>query len=267
MTPRPPPTLMEKLTALARIAPKAGVFCDYDGCLSPIVPDPTAAYPIPDAAAVLARLARRFAVVAVVSGRSAADLRARLRAPGVRLLGLYGLEEASDDGIRVAPEAEAARAVVERVTKRLIEVLAPAEGVFIERKGLSVAVHFRRAPEPDVARRRAEPIVHEEAARESAVMMIHGRHVLEVRPRAGGDKGDAAGKLIDAYRLQGALAAGDDIADLALFAGIRKAPLAFHILVESDETPPGMVDTIEHTVGSPARFIGVLNRLAELAGC
>ena len=44
---------------------------DFDGTLSPIVADPVGARPWPGVPALLARLAARFALVAVISGRPA----------------------------------------------------------------------------------------------------------------------------------------------------------------------------------------------------
>src|SRR5205807_10586135 len=48
---------------------RAGVLCDFDGTLSPIVPDPATARPVAGALDALGALADRYAVVAVVSGR------------------------------------------------------------------------------------------------------------------------------------------------------------------------------------------------------
>ena len=71
---------------------------DFDGTLSPIVPDPTGARIVPGAQSALRRLARiaaarpdRLALV-VLSGRAATDVARRVRAGGIRYLGNHGLE-------------------------------------------------------------------------------------------------------------------------------------------------------------------------------
>ena len=65
------------------------------GTLSAIVNDPVAARPLPGVPDLLARLAARFGLVAVVSGRPTAFLAEVLQSPpGVTLVGLYGLERA-----------------------------------------------------------------------------------------------------------------------------------------------------------------------------
>src|SRR5207302_1813588 len=61
--------------------------------LSDIVPRPDLARPRPEASDVLARLARDYAIVAVVSGRPAEEVRSFLGVPGVEVFGLYGLTE------------------------------------------------------------------------------------------------------------------------------------------------------------------------------
>src|SRR5438128_1796911 len=48
---------------------RAAILTDFDGTLAPIVDDPLAARPLPGAVDVLHRLAERFGVVGVVSGR------------------------------------------------------------------------------------------------------------------------------------------------------------------------------------------------------
>ena len=82
-----------------------------------------------------------FALVAVVSGRPTAFLADVLGAPpGVALVGLYGLERALQ-----GPAHDTWAAVIDEV---VAEALATApEGVYVEPKGLTVTLHFRRAPE------------------------------------------------------------------------------------------------------------------------
>ena len=70
---------------------RAAILTDFDGTLAPIVEDPATAHPLPGAADVLERLAKRYAVVGVVSGRPVEYLRSRL-GDGLWLSGVYGLE-------------------------------------------------------------------------------------------------------------------------------------------------------------------------------
>ena len=163
---------------------------DFDGTLSPIVVDPAAARPLDGVPDLLDRLARRFGVVAVVSGRPAGFLVEHLTAgpvagaSRVHLVGLYGMEEAGPDGsVRLADGRHPWLPVV-------AEVADPARGrrpggVLVEVKGAAVTVHWRRVPEAEawVAGQVAE------AAARTGLVRHPGRASVELRPPLGIDKG------------------------------------------------------------------------------
>jgi trehalose 6-phosphate phosphatase len=91
------------------------VFVDFDGTLAPIVDDPAAARPHAQAVDVLAELADRWGVVAVVSGRPASFLAEHLAGSGsTEFLGLYGLERLTGrcPGVETHPSVEVWRAAV-----------------------------------------------------------------------------------------------------------------------------------------------------------
>ena len=70
---------------------RAGVLLDFDGTLSPIVARPELAKIRDGARDAIARLVERLAIVAVISGRTPAELEELVAVPGVVLAGLYGL--------------------------------------------------------------------------------------------------------------------------------------------------------------------------------
>ena len=249
------------LTEFSEAAASGGVFCDFDGCLAPIVPDPTQARAIRGASSMLVRLTRRFAVVAVVSGRSVADLARRLRVPGVRIIGLHGMEELRNGAVWVVPEAEAARDAVELAGSRLEVSLRGIRGAILERKGLALAVHFRRATDPDETERIASPLVVEAAA-EAGLAVVPGRRILEVRPVEGGNKGDAVRRVIDEHDLRAGLFGGDDVGDLPAFAALDGLEVAIRVAVASAESPAALTERADLIVGTPNAFVGLLRRLA-----
>ena len=255
----------EELAALARAAAHGGIFCDFDGCLAPIVADPNTARAVRGARAVLERLAATFQVVAVVSGRSIADLSARVRARGVRLIGLHGMEELRDGAVRALGDADAARARVERAAARIEVDLGKAPGAALERKGLALAVHFRRSPDPIEAERLATPLVHEAAALEG-LSVVPGRRILEVRPKDVGDKGDAIRRIIAEDSLRAGMACGDDVGDLPAFDALIGLETRIRVAVASPEAPPALIEVAEVVVQSPRALVALLKRLAEAAG-
>jgi len=80
----------------------SGLFCDFDGTIAPLVIDPEAAQAAPGAVAALHELSSKMAIVAGISGRSAAFLAERLEMAqyhsSLRAIGLHGLEEWSPEG-------------------------------------------------------------------------------------------------------------------------------------------------------------------------
>ena len=89
----------------------AAVLCDVDGTLAPIVGDPASAAVPEETREALRALARRYALVACVSGRRAVEAR--------RLVGVDELAYAGNHGLELlAPRAEEAivdPALAERV--------------------------------------------------------------------------------------------------------------------------------------------------------
>jgi trehalose 6-phosphate phosphatase len=245
------------------MAARAGIFCDFDGSLAPIVADPSRARAIRGAGRALERLARRYATVAVVSGRPVSFLAKRLHPRKVRLVGLYGIEERIGRNLRVLPEVRAARAAIDRTAERLREELASDDGVFIEHKGLAVSIHFRRARDPRAAMARALPAAERVAREEGLASVTRGRLVLEISPAARVDKGQVVRRVIDEKQLAGALVVGDDIGDLPTFRAVDGLELGIRVAVASDESPPDLIAAADHVIGSPHDLMDLLRSLAD----
>ena len=108
----------------AELATRSGevALClDFDGTLAPIVDDPVRARPLPEVPALLGSLAKRFAAVALISGRPASYLAEHAAAPGVRYLGMYGLQEIRDGRLWVDPRLTAGRDAVVAARAELAE--------------------------------------------------------------------------------------------------------------------------------------------------
>ena len=160
--------LLERLAAEPRLA---ALFFDLDGVLAPIVPRPEDATVPAETRSELERLAGRYALVAVVTGRDGDDARARTGVDGLVYVGSHGLE--------LEPEAEA---WAERLQAFAATVDWP-----LERKRLTVAFHYRSAEDEQEARRTLEAVA--ERAREEGFVARFGRKVLEVLPPLRGRQG------------------------------------------------------------------------------
>src|SRR4051795_10530665 len=133
------PELRAALGRIARV-PQLLVGCDYDGTLAPLVDDPSAAGPLPEAvAAVRALAALPQTVVAVISGRALRDLATLSRLPSeVHLVGSHGSE--FDIGFVHALD-DTARDLHRRLETELERLTGAEAGVYLEVKPASIAVH------------------------------------------------------------------------------------------------------------------------------
>ncbi|MGV9318109.1 trehalose-phosphatase [Streptomyces sp. NPDC003660] len=200
---------------------------DFDGTLAPIVADPDQARAHPGAVPALAALAPKVASVAVVTGRPAGVAVRNggfAGVPGLEhlvVLGHYGAERwDAVTGTVTAPAPHPGIAAVRAELPGVLDRAGAWPGTWIEEKGRAVAVHTRRAENPDAAFDTLRAPLTDLATRHGLIVEP-GRLVLELRP-PGMDKGVA---LLDHLRATGAesvLYAGDDLGDLPAFAALEK---------------------------------------------
>jgi trehalose 6-phosphate phosphatase len=258
------------LQALVADPGSALVAFDYDGTLSAIVADPAKAVPHPDVPAALAALSARVGLVAIVTGRPAAlavDLGGFGSEPGLErlvVLGHYGMErwDASTGQLQGAEPAAGLAVVTDRLPGLLASLdLADAD---VEHKGLSVAVHVRRLPDPVAAFARMEAPLRELAA-ETDLVAEPGRFVVELRP-AGMDKGQALRSLIEETDASVVAFTGDDLGDLAAFDEVdrqRAVGLAGLLVCSGSAEVPTLAERADLVVDGPA---GVATFIRELTG-
>jgi trehalose 6-phosphate phosphatase len=252
---------------LARRAAQVAICLDFDGTIAPIVQDPAAARPLPGVVELLGPLADGYAAVAIVSGRPATYLASHAAAPGVRYLGMYGLEEIVEGRVQVDRRLEAARPAVEAAREELAgDPAVTASGAYLEDKRYAVAVHTRRVADPG---RWAGPIseaAHQVAARHG-LEVVPGKLVWELRPAVPSDKGDAVRKVVASSGARAVLVAGDDLGDLAAFAAAAQLAAeggeALRVAVASAEAPERLLAEADLVVDGPPGLRAFLKRLAD----
>jgi trehalose 6-phosphate phosphatase len=224
--------------------------CDFDGTLAPIVDEPDAARPLPGALTALERLAALPGVaVAVVSGRSVADLRRRTAfPPDFLLVGSHGAE-IGDQGVVGLDDAGAA---LHRELRVALEGMAAEDrGFRLEVKPASLAFHFRMA-DPARGEEITARILRELATR-PGVRLRRGKKVLELLV-APADKGDAVRRLRARTGADAVLYVGDDLTDEDAFAALGEGDLG--VKVGPGETRAA------HRVEDPVAVVGLLELLA-----
>jgi len=183
---------------------------DFDGTLAPIVP-------LPDAAATPASISRRLTVladqlpIAIITGRTVADVCARLGFQPHYVLGSHGAEGWS--GVDMAPAAQLMDPL-----RVFLEARAPELrqlGVRVEDKHLSLALHYRSAPD----REKAMAFIHELLRESTAGLVVFGgKCVVNVVPANAPNKGHALQALVQQTGVDTVVFIGDDLNDEAAFS-------------------------------------------------
>ncbi|MFJ4332027.1 MULTISPECIES: trehalose-phosphatase [unclassified Streptomyces] len=228
-----PPPLPTPVTAAGRAGldalladpGRAVVALDFDGTLAPIVPDPDRARAHPEAVPALAALAPKVAAIAVITGRPAevaVHHGGFAGVPGLDrlvVLGHYGAERwDAATGTLATPAPHPGVAAVRAELPGLLERSGAAQGTWTEDKGHAVAVHTRRAPDPQAAFEALRAPLADLAARHGLIVEP-GRMVLELRP-PGMDKGAALRGYVHSLDAASVLFAGDDLGDLPAYAAV-----------------------------------------------
>jgi len=186
---------------------------DFDGTLAPIVRDPEAAAMRPRTAAMLAKVAKLYPC-AVISGRSRADVMAKVDA--IPLRAIFG-----NHGMEPSPNLRTWRRLAARWHAQLASSLPPIAGVVIENKGVSLAVHYRKARARAAARR----LILIAAAALPGARIVEGKMVVNALPAGAPDKGTALTSLCKRLRCNSAIYVGDDENDEDIFALARRCRL------------------------------------------
>jgi trehalose 6-phosphate phosphatase len=200
---------------------RVALFLDFDGTLVPIRRDPGQCYLSPDTKRLLESiLGSGKSAVTILSGRSLSDLRKRLSVRGAFYAGSHGLE-ISGPGIQfVHKDAHLAKPVLDNILRAIQEQLDGCEGILIENKPYSFAIHYRNAATETVPfmRKLFYSVITREPADAQSFTVMKGKKVLELLPRVSWNKGTAALHIM--RKLDGKylpICVGDDATDETLF--------------------------------------------------
>lgn len=273
----PTPTTTEGEEGLAALLADPGqavIGLDFDGTLAPIVPDPDSARAHPGVVPALARLAPGVRSVVIVTGRPA-EVAVRYGGfagvPGLErltVLGHYGAErwDAADGRVH-APAPHPGVAAVRAELPAFLDRLGAGPGTWVEDKGRALALHTRRAEDPQGTFEALRVPVAELAAG-NGLIVEPGRLVLELRP-PGMDKGVALNDHLRRTDAGPVLYAGDDLGDLAAFGAVEKRRadgLPGVLVCSGSEEVAELAARADLVVDGPAGVVALLDALADALG-
>ncbi len=216
---------------LAR-ARHVALLTDFDGTLAGIRPRPDQVWLERGAQRLLAGLAQRGAVVAVVSGRKLEDVRERVGLSGIWYVGAHGyfLRAPNNRVIGLLNPIEQAR--IRRARRVLSKRLRRLPGILLEAKRATIAVHYRAASASDAEAARG--IVEEFLAKNPGLWLLAGKKVWELLPKSRRriDKWAAVQTILRQERggkLQGSRVVfylGDDTTDERVFENLHGVSVA-----------------------------------------
>ena len=245
--------VMTRDDAIERLSttPRLLVAVDYDGTLAPIVSDPAKAYPDRRSVIALRALADLpHTTVVVISGRALSDLSGFLPGlDGVHMVGSHGSE--FDAGFADQLPAEK-RETLREIRKRLKDIAERYEGVAVEEKPASVALHTRNADDGDGAA--AIDLVEQGPVLLDGVTVKRGKEVIELCV-VETDKGKALQLMRQRSNATTCVFIGDDVTDEDAFRSMHGPDLG--IKVGHGETAASL------RVESPAQVAQFLARLHE----
>lgn len=222
MTLEAPPTSILKSGSL---------FLDFDGTLVNFAKTPEEVRLERALIPILLRLHKLLGGrLAILSGRSLANVRDHLSPLNLAVAGSHGLERAHATA-SVTRETPPAR--LNMAVEFLRKFAADRPGVMIEEKPMSVALHYRAAPAAE-----AECVVAvQNAATTTGLVIQPGNMVLELKP-ACGDKGTALEQFMMEAPFTGSrpIFIGDDLTDEHGFLAARRFGGAGVIVGSRSET-------------------------------
>lgn len=263
------PHLLEHMdAALAGLRGRAvGLVSDFDGTLAELVDAPQDAVVNPDAAAALMRLAGELTLTAVMSGRPAADVQERVGVEGVAYIGNHGAERIVGRAVSVAADAAGDESGDIRRAMAAIRAAVDEPGMVWEDKGFSGTAHYRMvADEADVSAR-LESAVARVLAGSRTLEALWGNKILEIRRRAGANKGVALDALIREWGLTGVIFLGDDTTDADALQMLRRrraegAVAGIGVAVMQHGTPAAVTDNADYQLDGVSEVAEFLQRLA-----
>lgn len=231
-----------------------GLLCvfDFDGTLAPIVEEPQEAS-LPQE--VLQRLSvlSEHVPLAILTGRSVADIRSRIEFEPDYIIGNHGSEGIPGWQLKGDYYRELCQSWKTSLSQALQQEVKFGPGMWVEDKGYSLTVHYRPTQQGEQVKKRLKALFAELVP---DARVIAGKNIFNLLPPNAPHKGTALEKLMEISGAHHAIYVGDDVTDEDAFE-LRR--------------PNIMTIRVEYMAGSAAEFylphwtdiVGLLDELIK----
>lgn len=221
---------------------KIAFFLDYDGTLTPIVSRPELAVISKEMQDTVKKLSQKYTTT-IVSGRMREDVEKLVGIPGLIYAGSHGFDIKGPQISMIEPRAEKTIPLISQIIVRLKKELSDSEGIIIEEKKFSVAVHYRLADEKSVPE--IKTLVQEIIQENKPLRVMEGKKVFEILPSIDWNKGKAVKWVMNALGINwedfSVVYIGDDTTDEDAFRMVSTRGTSILI---SDERIPSTADFV-----------------------
>ena len=202
---------------------KVVFFFDYDGTLTPIVERPDLAKISPEMKEIIQQLSLKYKL-AIVSGRGRRNLQTLVDLPGIFYAGDHGLDIMGPDISMIHPKVKKFLPLIQNISKSLDKSLTHIPGVIVEKKKMSVAIHYRQVSKEDLPGLKL-PLKKILKENRENIRLLKGKKVIEFLPNIEWNKGKAVLWILNTLRLdwsgQKIFYLGDDTTDEDAFRILR----------------------------------------------
>jgi len=167
------------------------LFLDYDGTLTRIVSHPRLANLSPSMKKTLKQISLNKKIVSsIVTGRSLTDIQKKVGLSAISYIGNHGFEIQGKQFRYTHPKGTVSKKIFKKIVPLLEEQLKSFRGIFIEDKGFTLSVHYRKLNPAKVSQaKKAVHLILSSYLEKEQIRMTQGKKVWEIRPPVQWNKG------------------------------------------------------------------------------
>jgi trehalose-phosphatase len=213
------------------------LFLDFDGTLAPIAEKPQDAHIPEQTKKVLVDLSKNpLCCLAIISGRSLKDIKQLVGVKKIIYVGNHGFEVGGLKIMFQPPIPPAYKSTLRQIKNKLHKRLSSLNGVILEDKGFSLAMHFRMVVPKNIPLVKSVfDVVTSPYLAENKISIGKGKQVIEVRPPVLWNKGTVVTWLLKKHLAINPktrvlpIYIGDDVTDEDAFDALKTSGLTIRV--------------------------------------